>query len=406
LKNSIIELTKVLVEIPSRADIDSNSEIQKSLENWFLDKGMVFHRLFDNDNNQVGLYLHLSTGKPGPILCLNACLDTAPFGDENQWRFGPTSSHIEKGLLYGRGAADSKVGVSIFSHLAYNFSQNQTLPSGELYVVFDADEHTGRFQGIKTFLSTCPKKPDAVLIGYPGNDKLIIGSRGFLRAEVTLYGIAVHSGSSRQNGINAINKMAELIQKLEEKSPSFNFDPDFDLGPKFTVTQIKGGEGYSSVPDSCTCKLDIRLTPSFGRKEAENWILNRIQEVEDNYLDTPPPKIDWKESWPAFKIPENSFLVRCFLDAIQTEFKRKVVAAVSGPSNIGNYLASLKIPSLSGFGVSYYDIHAANERIELESIMPVYHVYMNVIKEIMNSGVEKLIEPDASVSNTFFKIGD
>lgn len=406
MKNSIIELTKTLVEIPSRADIDSNSEIQKSLENWFLDKGMVFHRLFDDDNNQVGLYMHISSNKPGPVLCLNACLDTAPFGDENQWHFGPTSSHIEKGFLYGRGSADSKVAVSIFSHLAYYFSQKQTLPSGELYVVFDADEHTGRFQGIKTFLSICAKKPDAVLIGYPGNDKLIIGSRGFLRAEVTLYGKAVHSGSSRQIGINAIYKMAELVRSFEEKSPDSNFDPDFDLEPKITATEIKGGEGYNLVPDSATCKLDIRLTPSFGRKDAENWVLNQIQEIEDNYLDTPPPKIDWKESWPAFKIPQNSFLVRCFLEAAQIEFKKKVVPSVSGPSNIGNYLASLNIPSLSGFGVSYFDIHAANERFELETIMPVYNVYRNVIQEIMNSGGEKLTEPDITIVKAFSKSSD
>lgn len=49
--------------------------------------------------------------------------------------------------------------------------------------------------------------------------------------------------------------------------------------------------------------------------------------------------------------------------------------AVAGPSNIGNYLASLGVPALCGFGVRCEGIHAANERVELASIAPVYRAY-------------------------------
>ncbi|WP_373496998.1 hypothetical protein [Aquiflexum sp.] len=41
---------------------------------------------------------------------------------------------------------------------------------------------------------------------------------------------------------------------------------------------------------------------------------------------------------------------------------------------------------------------------KLESIMPVYHVYMNVIKEILNSGIEKLKEPDVTIGKAFRRI--
>lgn len=114
--DSTTKLTTDLVRIPSRAGIDPMKSIQDFLKAWLREKGMPVHPLLDKAGNQVGLYLHVTSQKPGPVICLNACLDTATFGDEEQWRFPPTSAKTENGWLYGRGSADSKVAVSIFSH--------------------------------------------------------------------------------------------------------------------------------------------------------------------------------------------------------------------------------------------------------------------------------------------------
>jgi NADH:ubiquinone oxidoreductase subunit 4 (subunit M) len=43
-------------------------------------------------------------------------------------------------------------------------------------------------------------------------------------------------------------------------------------------------------------------------------------------------------------------------------------AKVAGPSNIGNYLAGLGIPTTAGFGIDYRGLHGTDERIALESI--------------------------------------
>src|SRR5262249_9493542 len=147
--------------------------------------------------------------------------------------------------------------------------------------VFDADEHTGIFHGIKTFLEVVTRQPDAVLIGYPGNDKVITGSRGFLRGVITVFGTAAHSGSRSVKGFNAIAKMAQLINALGDTPLPAETDPYFNFGPQLNVTEIAGGQSYSVVPDRCTCKVDIRLTPNVNQEVVSTWMQNIIQHVDE-----------------------------------------------------------------------------------------------------------------------------
>ncbi|MDQ3814452.1 MAG: M20 family metallopeptidase [Armatimonadota bacterium] len=382
---SIVDLTSKLVRIPSRAGLDPVDKILDFLSHWLAQRHLPVHRLRSPTGADVGLYLRLRSDEPGPALCLNACLDTAPFGDAEAWHYPPASGVIEDGRLHGRGAADSKIAVAIFSHLAAAFQHTQRLPRGELYIVFDADEHTGDFQGIKSFLKVTPRRPAAVLIGYPGNDKLVAGSRGFLRAEITVYGLGAHSGSSHNPGFNAILKMAHLIQSLHSRPLPQEEDPAFKMGPKVTVTEVQGGEGFSLIPDRCDCKVDFRLTPHVDKKIAAQWIESVVHQTDAEHPGTKPTHIDCKESWPAYRVPAAHPLVQQFLEAAQEVFGRDIPPVVSGPSNIGNYLASKNIPALSGFGVSYANIHAPDESVEIETIAPVYEVYRRAIEKILRS---------------------
>jgi succinyl-diaminopimelate desuccinylase len=95
---------------------------------------------------------------------LNACLDTAPFGDLASWMRRPTSGDIARGVLFGRGAADSKTGAAIFAHLGIEFAAGGSALAGRLLILFDAAEHTGRFGGARQFLETY-KPIDGVMIG-------------------------------------------------------------------------------------------------------------------------------------------------------------------------------------------------------------------------------------------------
>ena len=50
---------------------------------------------------------------------------------------------------------------------------------------------------------------------------------------------------------NAIEKAAEIVQRLATAELSARTTAKFPLPPKLTVTAIRGGEGYSITPDRC-----------------------------------------------------------------------------------------------------------------------------------------------------------
>src|SRR4051794_36757687 len=96
----IVHLARELVRIPSRAGVDPIERIVRFVERWSVENGLSPVILHDGDK-LCGLYIHLVGGQHGPSLCLDACLDTAPFGDESQWRFPPTAGDVDRGRLYG-----------------------------------------------------------------------------------------------------------------------------------------------------------------------------------------------------------------------------------------------------------------------------------------------------------------
>ena len=101
--------------------------------------------------DDIGAVVKLTTeirgDHPGPRWVLDACLDIAPFGDENAWTPPPASGVIDQGWMWGRGSSDSKTAVAIFCHLAIQLATSTEQLHGSLVLLFDLDEHTGRFGG-------------------------------------------------------------------------------------------------------------------------------------------------------------------------------------------------------------------------------------------------------------------
>jgi succinyl-diaminopimelate desuccinylase len=375
--------------MPTRGGIDTCVPIIDHVSQWLTKHGLPSRQLHDMTTGRtVALVCDITGHHPGPRYVLNACLDTAPFGDPILWRHAPTSGAIEDGWLHGRGSADSKAAIAIFMHLATHVRGATSQLHGSLTLLFDTDEHTGSFSGAKRYFGEPDTPCDilGVMIGYPGMDELVIGGRGFLRAELTVQGKADHTGSQRgANNNNAVEKAAELVRIITKHRTPGPVDVHLNLPPKLTVTGIVGGESYSIVPDSCTISVDMRLTTTFDEATGKNLIETTVAQIDRQWPSSiKPTKIVFHQSWPAYRLDENVSIRVALTRAAEYHLKKHLPPKVAGPSNIGNYLAKLGIDATAGLGVRYYALHGTDERIELATIPAIQATYHDAVLALLS----------------------
>jgi succinyl-diaminopimelate desuccinylase len=381
---SVVDLARTLVRIPSRAGADPYGPVLEMMSAWLSEQGLEPRRLADPGGKTVALVCEVIGQRPGPRYVLDACLDTAPFGDEAAWTHPPLSGQIDQGWLHGRGSSDSKTGASIFAHVAARLARAEL--AGNLTLLFDVDEHTGGFGGARAYFEGpgTPDSIDGVMIGYPGLEHLVTGGRGVLRAMISVHGIAGHSGG-REVTPNAIAKATQLVSALTRADLPDTAGPDFPLPARLTVTEIAGGTGYSAVPDLCTLKVDVRLTPAFDDRAARDVLSKMTSHVDTAWPATASTDVKITTCWPAYRLPDDSALKNTLMAAAR-QAGLSPAAKIAGPSNIGNYLAGLGVPATAGFGVDYHGLHGTDERIRIDSIPVVYAAYHQACLMLLSPG--------------------
>jgi succinyl-diaminopimelate desuccinylase len=139
---SVVDLAGELIRRPSRAGLDGHAPVLAVLEDWLATRGLPCRRLHDGTRRPVALLVEIAGGRPGRWWTLDACVDTAPFGDERAWSVPPATGDVVDGRLRGRGAADSKLVGALFCHFAAELHGRAGEQRGGLAVLLDAAEHT------------------------------------------------------------------------------------------------------------------------------------------------------------------------------------------------------------------------------------------------------------------------
>jgi succinyl-diaminopimelate desuccinylase len=379
----MIDLAQRLVRCPSRAGIDDYGPVLGVLESWLGARELPYRRLYDDEGGTVGLLVEIAGGRPGPWWALDACVDTAPYGDEAAWSFAPDSGDVVDGWLRGRGAADSKLAAAMFCGIAAESHGRADDLRGGLAVLLDVDEHTGAFGGARAYLADAEAvRPAGVMIGYPGLDEVVVGGRGLWRATIAVHAASGHSGG-RRSGPGAISRAARLVRLLEEAELP-DAEGEFPLPPKLTVTSCHGGQGFSVVPDLCELGVDIRTTPGFDARAAERLVRATVDELDVRVPAPRPTAITPVASWPPYRLAEGRQPAAALRDAAAAE-GLTVRPKTAGPSNIGNLLAAEDIPATAGFGVRYAGLHGVDERACLDDLPAVHAVYRRAVLGLLGS---------------------
>lgn len=209
-------------------------------------------------------------GAPGArTVILDAHQDTVPVDGMTIAPFDPVE---RDGRVYGRGSCDVKGGMA--SMLAAFTRLAADRPTGRCHVVLSltCDEESTSL-GINHLTKSwsepvpkyrlAPQRPDVAIIAEPTSLDLVVAHRGATRWKMHTAGRACHS-SRPEEGINAIYRMAKVVQCLEEFAAWLpGSRPAHPLcGPAtLSVGRIDGGSSVNVVPDGCVIEIDRRLIP-------------------------------------------------------------------------------------------------------------------------------------------------
>ncbi len=375
-KKELIELTRQLIQIPTENPPGNEKKAVLFLKP-ILSKMGFRVRTYLSPKGRYNLVAEKRWGKGGRTLLFNGHLDVVPSGDPSQWKYPPFSGKLSKGRIYGRGASDMKGGIASFIHAVSMVNRsNIDLGRGSLILHLVSDEESHGHQGMGFLAQRGRIKGDAAIVGEPTNLDLVIAQKGALWLKITTFGKSAH-GSRPSQGINAIEKMMKLMERLN----AIPFDKEHPLlgRPTINIGKILGGSKINMVPDRCEIEVDRRLLPNETKKEALKEIQTTIDSIQtkDPLFKYLIEEIDYAEP---SEIHPDEEIAQIGLEVAEGVLGEKPrVRGFSGFTDGRFYVNQFKIPTLI-FGPGETDqSHTTDESIEGDALIKAAQIYARIV---------------------------
>lgn len=315
---SVVELCQALVRIPSvnpdgdpGCDQTGEAECAAYVGRFLEACGavVVLEEVEPGRPNVIGRFPTTPTadGHRKPRIVFAPHTDTVSVGGMT---INPFGGELKDGCVWGRGASDTKGPMAAMLWALYELREElAALPVEVHFAGFMSEEsaqlgsqHFARHHGPYDF----------AIIGEPTGMQVVHKHKGCLWADVTTTGLAVH-GSIPEKGVNAIVKMAALVQALDtdfrqELKRAGGEDPWLGHST-INFGMVRGGTRSNIVADRCVLRVDMRTTPGLGRAGgAVAMLTNFVKNKDAEAVVEPLP-----ETFP-LDTDENDPFVRKLLD--------------------------------------------------------------------------------------------
>jgi len=172
----------------------------------------------------------------------------------------PFEGKMEGGKLYGRGSCDIKGGMAAMLTAFARVVREKPASAANVIMACTVDEE---YKATGVLRLARDLKADVAIVAEPTQLQIVNAHKGPARWYVKTTGRSCHS-SSPERGINAIYRMARLLQSIElfaDHLRTTRIDPY--LGPAtLSVGRIGGGTSVNTVPEHCWIEVDRRVLPS------------------------------------------------------------------------------------------------------------------------------------------------
>jgi putative selenium metabolism hydrolase len=361
------DMTKFLrdmIAIPSESCDEKKVvlRIKEEMEKVGFDKVVI-----DKMGNILGYIGH---GKH--LIAMDAHIDTVGIGEIKNWSFDPYKGYEDDIHIGGRGASDQEGGMASMVYAAKIIKDLHLEDDYTLLITGTVQEEDCDGLCWKYIIEEDKIRPEFVVSTEPTSCQIYRGHRGRMEIKVDVRGISCH-GSAPERGVNAIYKMAPIIEQIEKLNENgLAYDPFLGKGT-VTISQIfHKSPSRCAVADGCWISLDRRLTIGENDKTsiAEIKALPAVKAAKAEvsmYMYERPSYTGLNYPiecyFPTWVIPEGSVYCQSMKEGYQKLFGKDPVIdkwtfSTNGVSIMGRY----GIPCI-GFGPGdEKEAHAPNEK--------------------------------------------
>ena len=181
-----------------------------------------------------------------PVVVLSTHMDTVP-------PFFPSSEDDE--FIHGRGACDTKGGIAAMLQAARELLEEGVRGFGLLFVVGEETDSLGA-----QMANRHPKGSRYLINGEPTENRLALGSKGYLYTRIEAEGRAAHSAYP-ELGESAINRLLDVLSRLR----ALPLPTDPVLGETtLNVGTLAGGRAANVVADQARAEVTVRTVGPAG----------------------------------------------------------------------------------------------------------------------------------------------
>lgn len=256
--------------------------------------------------NVIGRFpsLPAADGKSKPRIVFGPHTDTVSVGGMT---IDPFGGDVRDGRVWGRGASDTKGPMASMLWALHEMRHEIPTLSVEVHFAGFMSEESAQL-GSQHFAAKHGPYEFAI-IGEPTDLKTVHKHKGCLWADVITTGVAVH-GSIPEKGVNAIVKMAALVQALDTEFRQLLKDvggEDEWLGcSTISLGMIRGGTRSNIVADQCVLRVDMRTTPGLNKAGGGCALLTEFVKKHDASAQVEP----LPETYPLDTDASNPFVQR------------------------------------------------------------------------------------------------
>jgi succinyl-diaminopimelate desuccinylase len=320
----------------------------------------------------------------GPVLLLNAHIDTVSPGDMSNWEYNPFEAVIKDNKVFGRGAGDDKGSVAAQVMAAAAIARAGVELKGTLQINPVADEEASSNRGTRWLKEAGCLNPDYLIVGEQTDNIVCIAERAVLWLKVTIKGKAAH-GAMPWAGNNAVARMSEFICRvnhelaIEFQKRKHPFLPSTSI----STTKIEGGIKTNIIPEICTLEIDCRLAPG----DTEGSVLREVEGILTE-LSEKGQAFEWRveilqSDGKPIETDSNDKLVTTMLEALNEVSGHKHAPGGYNQASDARIFSETGIPIVI-FGPGDPSLgHAPNEYISIDQLLEATKTYALIILRLI-----------------------